>query len=301
MKTAKLFTSLINLDSDIYQFEIEKGFYLTSSTELKNIVIKNSSSAIGGLEFNSILNNKVLAFAYISDNVTNENKFEILHDFLFFTDNFISALWLIKDNSIYKELGYLSYANNTCFFSNFIAQINSNYKGEKEITNYSIDELKSSITYYKKISSLMTNENEFKYSELTPDSNRLARALYFINGARLLPDIGIKYTLFCTSLEALLITETNNITRSLATRVEKIIDGRIPNVKSYIYKAYEYRSKIIHGNTFQESTLRKEDKLLKNLLILDTICRLIFKTIFDKPELEKVFKSETIEINKYFK
>ncbi|MBS9774082.1 MAG: hypothetical protein KGV59_02850 [Tenacibaculum sp.] len=125
--------------------------------------------------------------------------------------------------------------------------------------------------------------------------------MYFINGARLIPDIGVKYTLFCTSLEALLTTQTNNITRSLANRIENIIEGKIPNVKSYIYKAYEYRSNIIHGNTFDSSTLKKENKLLSNISMLDSICRLTLKTILDKPKLEKIFKSEDIEIDNYFK
>ncbi len=301
MKTGKFFTSLINLDSDIRRFEIEKGLYITSSLELKNIVIRNSLPAIGGLEYNSIIDNKVLAFAFFPDNINDKNKYTELRNFLFFIDNFITALWLIKDNSIYKELGYLSYNDDKQFYSNFIAQINSNYKGKKEVTKYSVSELKKSLEYYNKINTLMTNDNNFNYSELTPESDRLARAFYFINGARLLPDIGIKYTLYCTCLEALFITNTKNITRSLAERVEIIMNNRIPNVKSYIYKAYEYRSKIIHGKTFNESTLKKEEKLLKNISILDEICRITFKSILDSSILKKIFKSGTNEIEKYFK
>ncbi|MBS9774083.1 MAG: hypothetical protein KGV59_02855 [Tenacibaculum sp.] len=83
MKTAKLFTSLINLNSDIHQFEIEEGFYLTSSVKLKNTIIEKTLPAIGGLEYQSILKNKVLAFANIEDNVTDKNKFDLLHDFYF--------------------------------------------------------------------------------------------------------------------------------------------------------------------------------------------------------------------------
>ncbi|MFI8606664.1 hypothetical protein ACIGCP_19515 [Cellulophaga baltica] len=301
MKIASLFTALINIDSELYQFEIEKGFYLTSADAVKKTVIKNTLPAIGGLEFQSIIDNKILAFAYIKDNITDETKYNKLHDFLFSMDNYITALWLIKDNSIYKELGYLSYDNNTKFFSNFIAQINSEHTGKKKVTSYSIEELKSAIPYYRKINILMVNDNEFEFTEFTPESNRLSRALYFINGARLIPDIGVKYTLFCTSLESLLTTETNNIKRSLAERVEMILKDLIPNVKSYIYKSYEYRSQIIHGNTFKESELKKQNKLISNLSFLDEICRLVIRAIMDNPELEKVFKKNDNDIDKYFK
>ena len=303
MKLATQFTSLINLNSNIDLFKIDNRLHLTSSSEIKSQTLKeNTIKTIGALESQAIFDNKVLAFELIKDNVTNENKKDTLHDFSFRVDNFIIALWVLKDNSVYKELCYLSYNCDSAFFSNFIAQINSNHRGQKLEVSYSETELNKAVFYYKKINILMRNDNQFNFTQLTPDTSRLSRYLYFITGARLIPDVGIKYILFCTSLETLVIPEKGRgkIPKSLAERIDLIIKDQIPHSKTIVHKAYEYRSEVIHGNTFKHGDLKRKSKFLNKIATLDSICRLVLRKILDTPELEDLFQKSDSSINSYF-
>ncbi|KIA97348.1 hypothetical protein OA88_21395 [Flavobacterium sp. JRM] len=299
-RPAVLFTSVLNLAIEIDSFEIEEGLYISINKKQKLYILENSYSAIGGLEFKSVIDNPVFAFAYISKKITDENKKEILRDFLFHLDTFIQALWIVKDNSIYKEIGYLKYRNDEMFFSNFIAQINSNCFGKKVVSIYDYDEVLLAKKYYHKLKKYASNGSDFEYSNLTSDSNRISRYLYYLNGARMLPDIGFKYALYCTALESLLATKCNNITKQLANRVDYILSKEALNVKSCVYKAYDYRSQIFHGNTFKDNDIKKKEKLLNNLQILDEICRLVFQEIFNNEEYEQVLLLDNEKIDTYF-
>ena len=113
------------------------------------------------------------------------------------------ALWLVRDNAVNRELGFLEHdvpVQGPTHASNFIAALFSNARGATEPVAFSVDEVRQAAGYFKSFflpvmfglppdADLTTAERSAdKSARLIPISakgvNRLSRLLYFLSAAR---------------------------------------------------------------------------------------------------------------------
>ncbi|GIO19696.1 hypothetical protein J18TS1_27960 [Oceanobacillus oncorhynchi subsp. incaldanensis] len=208
--------------------------------------------------------------------------FFLLREAQFFTH----ALWEVKDNNIYVRDGFLlAYTQK---FEDGVV-----YKASlSEIFTYSTCNQKESLFSDSELSSAIQNFVPSKFDDFAeesfggklPDSkhlfksggsNRINRAEYFTIGARNCSIIPTKIVFYCTALECLFTIGSSEINHKIAERVALML-GTSEESKNDLFKfiksAYNYRSKLIHGQHLKgdESDLvaisQRLDEVLRELL-----------------------------------
>ena len=117
-------------------------FISNNQSVIAEIIPKEAINLIGTLEYNGLLNAKSFIYSEeeLTEGLTQENY---LIDRLYAVQSFLSAAWLIVDNSINFELGFvfLKYHRGISVSSNHLAVAHSSCRGEKETIRLNRDEL----------------------------------------------------------------------------------------------------------------------------------------------------------------
>ncbi|PKH04524.1 hypothetical protein CXF72_00460 [Psychromonas sp. MB-3u-54] len=136
--------------------------------------------------------------------------------------------------------------------------------------------------------------------------NRLNVATSFLQQARSSSDIGVKIANYCSYFEALMSTNSAELTHQLAERAAFLLrnqpEDRYEHFKQ-TKKAYAVRSKVVHGDVLSKNQLQSIEEvsnhcdqvarelLIKALSDTDFLAALEAKdhSILDKFLIEKVF------------
>ena len=145
-----------------------------------------------------------------ADNIAILNRF--LHDLAIF----LTALWLVKDNSVNFEIGFAQVidGNRIRFHSNFLAKTNRYADGRREPTTFTRNELRRAATLWRDgLIPLASTELLLAAEDISGVKGpklasqravgRVTRAVYFLTAARNMPDLGSKVVDYCTVLEVL--------------------------------------------------------------------------------------------------
>ncbi|MFD2590185.1 hypothetical protein ACFSTE_05035 [Aquimarina hainanensis] len=298
------FSSLHNLKiSNEPVFELEKGLYLTIDNHIKQQVLgKNSVGVLGFLEYKSIFDIPVLAFAISDKKLNPKTEKNALETFIFKLHMFNHCLWLVKDNSVYKQISFLKYGrNNDCFHSNYIAHINSTSNGIGQVIHFNTIELEKAKSFFPRLLEIQTNDSTHLNTELTEKSTRISRAFYYLQGARMNKEIGIKITLYCTALESLFIDNGKRIYQNLINRVAEFLTANTEDynfIRSKVARAYDLRSKTIHGNILDsEEYNRQTEKIINTSKDIDLIVREVLLKILESNSLTEKFNSNKTYAN----
>ena len=220
---------------------------------------------------------------------------------------FLACLWLVKDNSITTEAGFLHmYDKNPelgTFSSNVIANLPSTSCGEFKSTEFNASELDQAISYY----------NEFKFNPkssqsdiitqlenpLTKGSKRVDRAFYFLGNARNTTALPIKALNYCSVLECLFTNDSGEITHKVSERFALFTGNDFEERKALFKLAkelYKIRSKAIHGQP-----VGAQPEQMRNLLIeIDNKVREIFLTSINKEVRAEVFNLQNESFDNWF-
>jgi hypothetical protein len=218
---------------------------------------------------------------------------------------FMQMLWLVKDNSVNVDLGYLEYPFKTMKLSrtnvsrNSFAHVFTTARGDVLTTEFTRDELRRA-RYLRRDSKWTV--------VLTPQVaaderfTRYDRAFYFLQAARGSSDLGVKIANYCTCFETLFSTDSQELSHKLGERIacflEKDPAERI-NVFHAIKRAYAIRSKVVHGG---KGSSRLSEQLKEVSVSCDNIMRRILIRILDEPSLQKYFQHPTSDkdVEEYF-
>ncbi|MCY7574390.1 HEPN domain-containing protein [Bacillus pumilus] len=277
--------------------------------------------AIGSLEYDCLLSGP---YYYAEGEIKDDSLFdeksecEFLDSFMKNAQLVNSFLWLVKDNSVRVEKGYmqLETGREVKFSSNGRSVMFYNLKGDRESLLFNIEELKLPEMFYNKyfgqtvnISGLNDKADSFKEIPVY-ESSRIERALYLLQTARAQNYLPERIAIFTSLLETLISTSNTDVTHKLRERIAWLL-GESYEEREDIFNdmgvIYGIRSQHVHNSTVPKGT-RTPEKLILNAGKLENYARRVLVKVlieekignlyqendrgkYDDERLEKFFKS----------
>ncbi len=309
LKQHKIFciTNLLHLEipQDLGKgFEVYPNMYITNNKHfLSRLISKNLRESIGELETNALKNSSAVLYSleHMDQSEVLTTASDMLLQFLYIARFLITTSWLIKDNSIKFEMGFIEVphkAEPSIVSSTFLSGSPVNRKGNDEFIIFSLVELGQLRDMFQEyfVSFLVRGSAQAKLDEV----NRLQRAIYFLQAARFNSDLGLKISFYCTCLESLFSTDTTELTHKLSERVAFFM-GDTPSNRLRIYSeirnAYRIRSTVIHGDRISSKKTNMVEAAVESC---DTILRNILNKILSSATLRTQFISNNDKLEQFF-
>lgn len=289
--------------------ELRKGMRIANSNhQVKKLLESNLFNGTVGFHSIDEFNNAV--YVYVTgdltqlrlNNLKKHKDFDFTFYFLREVQAFVNDLWLIKDNSVYVRDGFLTLYDDDIekgiTYKASLSAVNSTSQSEVKPIIFTNTELELTIKEFQQ--SPFPSIDEFNQGGKHPepgyykkDSSRESRADYFIKGARGGSNLASKIVSYCTALECLFTTGNSEVNHKIAERVAVLLSNNPESRKehfSIVKKAYDIRSRIIHGSYIKE----KDEMLIHLSEQLDTILRQILSSRSD------VFSLSDFDMDEYF-
>ena len=193
-------------------WEIGGGLKISTSRSVAERLVTDALSyQAGSLEANNILSGNPFLYSisdYPFEDTSVEVQLSLLLDHLVKAQQFVNVLWLIKDNSVNFELGFLQHpydrrSTSTRVTSNYLSSLFSTATGERLGVVFDIDELTSAITLANNIPDAESSGSGVPSYTFTPEgkTDRVSRALYFVQGARAMVSLPEKSPIIAPALK----------------------------------------------------------------------------------------------------
>lgn len=304
-----LFTSVYHLITDQIigdGIELPFGIKITNDNLVKEKLIwEGLKVPMGSLEYDYLFTCPIF-YKVIDVVATDENKDQILSDFLGDCNTLLYDLWQIKDNAVDHQMGYLyypfrrqselliniPYSDLASGFthSNLMSTSFSNCLGKKEPVHFTNEELKELIRFNDDRISIPISESSQRKTLIGTSDQRITRAGLFIQSARTNYDIALKISHYCTALECLFTTDNKELSHKVSERASLLIGNNLEERKS-IYKQikeiYELRSSVLHGSTLGKKSRNRLEEISQNA---DSILRRIYRKINATKDLDKFYR-----------
>ena len=282
--------------------KIDDTTFITNNKRTVGKLIKPEFlSILGSLEAADIIDSDVVVYSKekLPKNLTPEQFLAVK---LYRVKAFEMAIWLLQDNSVNNEQGFLLYNQNgmPAVSSNFIALIFSTALGEKVCLNLRRNELKLIRTFFRENIHIEKHAHLLPPTQLVKGTSRIDRVYYLLQSARGQSDLALRVSQYCSAFETLFTTNPSELTHQLSERVACFLeDSSESKYKTYkaLKKAYSFRSKIVHGDVIRESLI---GELKSTSLICDDLIRRCLTKIFSKKELLDIFKGDSSRLDEYF-
>lgn len=299
-------------------FKYNRGMKLSSNIRLTNndsLFLEHFGNQrfiemIGFLEFESFKNSTFLYnFENLDEELNETQRIERLNNFIYKTQSICNVFWIIKDNSINCENGflYISDSDNEkeSFSSNMRSQVFTNAFGERTNVVFNREELSQYVQIYNLLyqdKRLLSGKDVHRY--LYNSATRLERFFYFLQAARTQAYLPSKIALYCTMIEVLFCTDDNyEITHKISERIAFFIGENYEdqyNIYKLIKEAYRVRSSTVHGDIMKKD-YKEEDNLKRLSKNIDELLRRItMKIINDKDYIHLFENGKKDDLNKFY-
>jgi hypothetical protein len=282
-------------------FQVTRHMYVSNDTTLLEELDEPSVvRAMGELEVNALRTCQAFAFSPESD-MTPDEALRVLASRMLEIQALLVALWLIHDNSIDTEMVFAihEYAGTWAASSNFIGTIVHMADGTNRTVMLDPAWTKRIIPATAELENLSSLAPKAS-SGTSHEHPRLVRCLYFVQMARTQGDLALKIAIYCSALEALLLTSSGELSHQLAERAAILVQGdKMDRVDIFetVKRAYGVRSKILHGAGIKEKDRPKLPGLATGI---DEILRVaVLRAMFDK-EYSGVSRGNAESIDRYF-
>lgn len=279
-----------------------------SESVAKRLVTSLLSEQIGNLESRQILSGAPFVYAiseYPIEDTSPEKQMSVLFTHLLHTQQFATMLWLVKDNSVNFELGFLQYPYSkgpapAQVTSNSLSASFSDATGNRSEVQFDTAEVKKAIYLYNLLygKTLEMIGPESRPRHLGPTS-RPSRALYFVQAARAAPHLPEKVAYYCTCFESLVSTSPSELAHQVAERVATLI-GKDSSDAIEIYhnlkRAYDTRSKLVHGDQLTAG----EDRYLVDSRNCDAYLRRLLHILLNDHDLREAIEQQPDKVNEFF-
>lgn len=245
-------------------------------------------NAIGTLEYKYLLSNP---YFYAEGEIQDETIFfddnkglDFLDDFMKKVQVISNLLWLVKDNSIHTETGYLQFEKkglDAKFHSNGRSVMFRNTEGLRKELTFNTEELKFPeiffSNYFHPLSAVKNEsfENDPVDTPQVYEGSRIERAFYLIQTARAQGYLPERISIFTSLLETLLSTSSNEVTHKLKERVAWLL-GKNFEIREEIFNdmgvIYGIRSHHVHNSTVPKNA-NTQEKLIGYSRLLETYVR----------------------------
>lgn len=238
--------------------EIKTNTYITNNpNHIKKFLKPRDFVAIGSLEANLLLNGSPVI--YRVDEVI---KPEVVHveiiDLLREVQAFLTSLWLLHDNSTNCELGFAISQAETYVHSNSLALNYCAASGERTKLEIDHAQLVDRVRICRKNFQGLRTQDELEGTAFQRESGRLSVSMRLLQQARSSKDLGQKIANYCSHFEALLSTNSAELSHQLSERAAFLLraspDERFEHFKK-TKRAYAIRSKVVHGDVVSKKQI----------------------------------------------
>lgn len=227
--------------------------------------------------------------------------------FMYYVDELITSLWLIKDNSCHRGVTIVRDLETNPIPRPIIAYSTKfattcDFRGLP--TAFTDDELKSAEEHFKHMSKLGKESGAMEFKP-TDEGNATAnagldipevmkydnlhiiqRAMSFLSMARMAQTLHLKITNYVMVLECLFSYERSGVTRHVTNRTGSYLESDLTKrqeIIKLVNDAYNVRSRYVHGQKLGDEQDNTEF-LLEIVRSLDNIVRrVILKAIYNDP------------------
>lgn len=277
----------------------------SSKTLAKSLVNDLFRRQIGELEVTRLLDGYPFIYAvteYPVEDVSEDRQLSVLYVHLVEVQLFVNTLWLIKDNAVNCELGFLQYPYarklaGARVSSNFINTSFTDASGQNVEGRFSKEDLRETIRIYNLLYSGEPG-SEPPPSQLG-EVDRLYRALYFLQAARSTGHLPEKVSYYITCLEALVSTSSTELAHQVAERVAVLIGedtSEAMDIYRNLKRAYDTRSKLVHGGQLTGS----EGRYLADSTNCDNYLRRLLQVMLTNNDTREALEQDAPKVDEFF-
>ena len=285
MKKYTLVAAILDLNFDVKlskPLKIQTDTYISNNTSHFSKFIKPENFyVIGSLEGELLLKGGPVVYKECDVNSIEESHVELV-EFMRDIQAFFMSMWMIKDNSANIELAFAISQSDSHVHSNSLSYYNTQQNTINSLVIYSAQELQESAEWCNSKLKGMSEAQEPKLTMSQKQINRLNVATSFLQQARSSSDIGVKIANYCSYFEALMSTNSSELTHQLAERAAFLLKEQ-PQIRYEHFKqtkkAYAVRSKVVHGDVLSKKQLDTIEDISKHC---DQVAReLLIKALSD--------------------
>jgi hypothetical protein len=218
---------------------------------------------------------------------------------------FLLSAWLLKDNAVNIELGFLEWPHGdpvgSAVTSNARAIRFAKADGSYGDTEFTDAEAREARDICSKLFEANVVDQPEDHGYVVPEGfSRLSRVFYFAQAARGSSDLGDRIASYVTCFEALFCTDSSEIAHKLGERLAFFL-GETPTRRLEIFRqmkaAYNIRSKVVHGDKIGR-------RLAENALAISAACDELLRAalikILTTKGLPEVFSRQPEELERFF-
>jgi hypothetical protein len=283
-------------------------FISTASSSFMDSLSLESRLGIGGLDVQTFKLGS--PFAYWRGEwpglESTENCLSLLTLFMSTLSHFLSSMWLYRDNAVCFDSAFLvcdQGATEERITKNSFSAVRSTCEGSLESVAFTRTELSQLSLLFRGLLLPLVDEDE---ERINTDGNQnpgsanaiktisikgpslISRLNYFIDCARTTCDLGVKVVHYTTCLESVLSSGSGEISHKVAERLAflfgKDTEDRI-EVYNQMMRAYDVRSKIVHGDTVNPKSLSDLPAIVR---FVDKMARGVLLMLLQKPHMRKM-------------
>lgn len=279
--------------------KIKDSLYITNNPAHTAAYVSTSSIlAIGSLEAR-LLTGPTPVIYKLDEQSDRETVHAEVINFLREVQAFLTATWLVRDNSANCELGFAFCSDQEHVHSNALALHSLHHSGGRQSMSVDFVQLTEICTLHRENFGGIRKQDSPMHTSFRKSIWRLSRAMRFLQQARSADDLGLKIANYCSFFEATLSTTSSELSHQLSERVAFFLRSR-PEERLALFKdikkAYNVRSKIVHGDVLSQGTI---DSLVSISGSCDEAARQVMRKIIANEKLEKVFDATNDVLDSY--
>ncbi len=268
--------------------EIKDGLYITNNPSHAAAQLSTASIVtIGTLEARLLTGHTPVIYK-LDDQSDPEGAHVEVINFLREVQAFLTATWLIRDNSANCELAFAFCLGNQHVHSNALALHYSHHSGVKRPMTVDASQLREICALNRDNFTGKRKQDSPLHTSFRKSTGRLSRAMLFLQQARSADDLGQKIANYCSFFEATLSTSSSELSHQLSERVAFFLrdspEERLALFRD-VKKAYGVRSKIVHGDVLAQGTI---DSLVNVAETCDATARQVVRKIVGNKSLSKL-------------
>jgi Apea-like HEPN len=273
--------------------EVKDGLYITNNPSHTAAYLSTSNIVtVGTLEARLLTSSTPVLYRFDNQSVPETAHVEVVN-FLREVQAFLTATWLIEDNSANCELAFAFCQETQHTHSNSLALHNVLHNGTKRAMLVDRVQLQDICALHRSNFAGRRMQDAPLHTNFRRSTRRLSRAILFLQQARSADDLGQKIANYCSFFEATLSTSSAELSHQLSERVAFFLcDTAAERLATFkeIKKAYGVRSKIVHGDVLTQGAI---DSLVKVSSVCDETARKLVRKIMSSENLTRLFDQST--------
>lgn len=247
------------------------------------------------------------AYLYAVSEITFEKSADLntLNSFLGISQLALTGLWLVKDNAINLDTGFLIIdvpsPPYTLVTSDVWAARYTDASGALFETSFDRKELRDAATLLLSWAQASGQHDSATEPNLFTNVARLQRVLFFVQAARAQDRLPLKIIHYCTCFETLFTTDSMEVSHKIAERVARFLgtnhEERV-DVFEQMKDIYDIRSSVVHGELLRT---KFRDNIEPYSVACDTFLRLTITKILQDSTLSETFSGNQEQLNEFFK